>query len=575
MPENLLRFLFKQVSSIKPTERSDHQLYTGLSIHRPSTAMDYRNSLGRGSAVRPYMTSPTFSVSQDTDTSNVISGWRNNVNVISPTLPNQGKSHAATTSNADVHPKFPPLKSSQLRSNGQESLGTVITRPSTTTGFRQNISGKHLRHHSDMPSNSKAFLGEGFQATAISLSHSDAQNSIGMSIPRPSTATTIKQSSSGHSSRQTFNAASQKPNPLVGEEHSSIFPGPSIPRHNSIPVTNPQPTTLPITENSSGFPTQPYSTAPSHTAGPSLTRGHTIVLPEDVTVLNQDVPGSHKQADGVADLNVISHPDNFTSQAPTMLNPKSNNLRNPTTLLAVSIPTSDDDLHSASMSAYRQDNLRASDQVPSIAQNSYQAFKENRVILQPAAPASVNNESAGNNLIPTSLNAKASNPQPIILPSGFTAPQTQIQRSPTSLSTRNNSVPSALPGVVIVPQIQIHHLITTTSTGNKPESPHTDFRAGASTPRTFGAGADLETSDINSLATVNANVVPIHGDQPQTPLGFGNKFHRPVQLVPTSTSHTADTSDVRPSINQGTLLSHAEGMYILHSLTKTVSQLKF
>ena len=477
--------------------------------------MGYRSISGQGSAIRPPITSPAMS----------------------PNASSSQGNHVTTTSSVDVHPKIPPLKSSQSRSNGQES----VTRPSTTTGFRQNTSGKSLRHYNNMPTDGK-ILHEDSQATNTGSSHSDAQNNIGVSIPRPIAATAIKPSSSGGpSSRQNFNGTSHRLNPLAEEAHSTIPPGPSIL----------QPILLPITEKGSGFPTQPYTMTPSRSVGPSLSRGHATVLPEDVTV-QQDIP-SHNQGhvDGAADLNMVSTSENLISQ------------RNPTPL-AISIPTLNDlaKFHSTS---------GASHHVPAIAQNSHQAFKENSV-LQPAALGNANDDS-GNNIIATSLNTKASNAQPIILASGFTAPQIQIQRPPTSISTRNDSVLSALPTAVTVPQIPIHQLITATSTGNKPEPPHTDFHAGVSTPRPPGAGADLKKSDANHLATVNSNVLP-RIDQSQGFMGSGNKFQRPVHLVPAS-AHVADVNDVRPSITEETFRSHAEGVYIPHSLTRTVPQSKF
>ena len=386
----------------------------------------------------------------------LLPGWRNNANGIPPNIPsNQEKIHVATASSIDVDSKIPPSKSSQSRINGQESIG--IVRPSTTTGFRQNSAGKNLRHHN------------------ISSSRSDAQNSIGILIPRPSTATAVRQSSSGPSSQQTSNVTSHKLSPLVEEAHSSmLFPRPSISKRDFIPVTNPQP----VSEKGSKFPAQPYNMTPS--VGPSLSKGHATVLPEDMTG-QQDAPGSGRQGHtGATDLNIIPPPENFTSQASTMLNPKVDNLRNATTPL-------------------------------------------------------------------TSLNA--------IAPS---TPQIQIQRPPTSLSTRNNSVPPALPSAVIVPQIQIHHLITTTGTGNTSGSAHTDLCTDASIPRTPGTGASLDTPDIYRLGT--ANVLPIQVDQPQDFLGSGNTFHRPVHVIPTSTSRMADANDTRPSVHDGTFPSHGEGV---------------
>jgi hypothetical protein len=217
----------------------------------------------------------------------------------------------------------------------------------------------------------------------------------------------------------------------------------------------------------------------------------------------QDAPGSRRQGHtGAADLNISSPPENFISQASTMVNTKPDNLRIVTTTLA-------------------------------------------------------------------SLDTIAPSTRSTTPPSSFTAPQIQIQRPPTSLSTRNNPVPPALPSAVIVPQIQIHHLITTTGTGNTSESVHTDLCAEASIPRTPGAGADLlDTPDINRLDT--ANVLPIQVDQPQDFLGSGNKFHKLVHLIPTSTSRMVDANDTRP-----TLPSQGEGVYILHSLTRPVPQSKF
>ena len=368
--------------------------------------------------VRPYVTSPA-SVSQDTDTSKVYSlpEWRNNNNVISPnTLSNQEGIHVATASGIAVDQKVSPSKSIQSRSNGQESIGIAITRPSTTTGFRQSTAGKSLRHHN------------------ITLSPSE-QNNVGASIRRPSTATAIKQSSSGPPFRQTFNATSHILNPLVEESHSNIFPGPSTPRHKT--TLNPQPVTPPITEKGSVLFAQPYNMAPH--AGLSSSTEHAIVLPGDVT-RQQDAPVSHRQGHtvGAADLNVNSPPENVASQASTMLNSKPDNLRNATTTLAVSIPTSNDNLHSASIS-HRQDSWEASDHVP-IAQNSHQAFKHS-VVPQRAILASLSHESTGNNITSTTLNAKASSAQPIIFSSSFTAPQIQIQRPSTShQASKDNSI---------------------------------------------------------------------------------------------------------------------------------------
>ena len=292
-------------------------------------------------------------------------GWRNNVNGMPPNIgSNQEKIHVATTSSIDVGSKIPPSKASQSKSNGQESIGIAITRPSTTTGLRQNGAGKNLRHHN------------------INLSRSDAQDSIELLIPRPSTATAIKQSSSGPSTHQTSNVPSHKL-PLVEETHSNMFPRPSIPRHDSIPVTNLQP----VSEKGSKFPAQSHDMTPS--AGPSLSKGHTTVLPEDM-IGQQDTPGSRRQVHtGAVDPNILSPPENFISQTSTMLNPKPDNLRNVTTPLT-----------------------------PLVA------------------------------IAPTT---RSTTP-----PSSFIAPQIQIQRPPTSLSTRNNSVPPALSTAVIVPQIQVH-----------------------------------------------------------------------------------------------------------------------
>ena len=524
------------MSSIRPIERSSHQLYAELSINRPSTAMDYRSGSGKGSAVRPHMTNPTFPVSQDTDTSKANP-------LLSANAPsNQEKVHVTTASSVDVHPKIPPLKSNQSRSNGQESIGIAITRPSTTTGLRQDTSGKNLRHHN------------------TSLSLSDAQNSIGISIPRPSTATVIKQSNSGLSARQILNATSHKLNPLLEEVHSSTFSGPSTPRQNYTSATNLQPATLPITEKGP-FSAQSYNMI----SGP-LSRGDAIVPPEDITV-QLDVPGSqrHGHIDGATDLNVISSPENLPSQTSTMLNPKSEGLRNSTFPLVVSNPSLNNDLVQLHP-AYRQDSRGTSDHVPSMAQKPHQAFKENGVVLQRAALTSTNKDNIGNIIIPTSLNAQVSNSQPLTLPSSFTAPQIEIQRPPTSLSTRNSSVPSALPSAVIVPQIRIHHLITTTTgTANKSESPHTDYHTLASTPLIPGTGADSETPDVNSISTVNLHALP---DRSQ--VLDSAKFYRPLHPVPTSTRHTTDVNNARPSTSGGTVPSHAEGVNILRLIISPV-----
>lgn len=507
-----------------------------MPITRPSTAMDYRSTSGKSSAVRPHMINPAFSASQDTDTSKaypLLPGWQDNV--ISPnTLPNQEKNHATTASSVDVRLNSPSLKNNQSRSNGQESVGIAITRPSTTTGFRQKTSGKNLGHH------------------ITNLSHSDVQNSIGISIPRPSTATAIKQSSSGHSSRQP---TSNKLNSPIEEVHLSSFSGPS--RHDSIPATSLRPITLPIPEKGPGFPaTGPSNMTPSQSTGPSLSRGHLAVLLTDVTI-QQDIPGFQRQGhtNSTAALNIILPPENFTSQASMMPNPKPDSLRN-LTPLTVSIPTSNDDLiklHSASMSTHRG----ASDH--SIAQNSHQVFKEDSIVPQRSALPSANNDST-ENVTPTYSSAKVSNSQP----SSTAAPQVHIRRPHTSLTTRNNSVPSTLPNAAIAPQIQIHHLITTTGPS---ESPHTNLHADASTLRIPGPSSDLESPDAKPRAAVNVNVLPVQLDQPQD---SGNKLHTPVHFVPISTP-ISDGNDLRPSINDGTLPLLAEGMYILQPLVRTIT----
>ena len=553
----------------------------------------------------------------DSGTYPLLPGWRNNVNSTPSNIPsNQERIHVATASSIDVDSKIPPLKSSQSRSNGQESIGISITRPSTTTGLRQNNAGKNLRHHN------------------ISFSRSDAQNNIGVLLPRPSTATAIKQSSSGPSSHQTSNATSHKLNLLVEEAHSSMFPPPSIPKHDSIPVTNPQP----VSERGSRFPAQPYNMTPS--AGPSLSKGHVTFLPQDMTG-QQDVLGSHRQGHtGAADLNITLPSENFISQASQTPNPKPDNLRNATTPLTplgaiapsarsttpassftapqiqiqrppTSLSTRNNSIPPALPSAViapqiqihpvsekgsrfpaqpynmtpsagpslskghaTEDVTGQQDALGSRRQGHIGAADLNitspseNFTSQTSTKLNPKSDNLRNSTTPlTSLNAIAPSTRPTPL-SSFTAPQIQIQRPPTSLSTRNNSVPPALPSAVIVPQIQIHHLITTTGTGNTSESAHTDLGADASIPRTPGAGADLDTFDINPLGT--ANVLPIQIDQPQDFLSSGNKFHRPVNLIPTSTSRTANANDMRPSVNEGALPSHGEGVYILHFLTRSV-----
>ena len=542
-------------------------------------------------------------------------GWRSNVNGIPPSIPsNQERIHVSTASSIDVDSKIPPSKSSQSRSNGQESIGIAITRPSTTTGLRQNIAGKNLRHPN------------------ISFSRSDAQSSIGVSIPRPSTATAIKQSSSGPSSHQTSNATSDKLNPLVEEANSSMFPPPSIPRHDSIPVTNPQP----VSERGSRFPAQPYNITPS--AGPSLSKGLVTVLPQDMTG-QQDVLGSRRQGHtGAADLNITSPPENFISQASPMPNPKLDTLRNATTPLTplgaiapsvrsttpasnftapqiqiqrppTSLSTRNNSVPPALPSAVIVPQIQIHpvseksskfpaqpyNTTPSAGPSLIKGHATEDVTGQQDAPGSrrqghtstadLNITSPPENFTPqvsTMLNPKPDNLRNSTTPltslnaivpstrstplSSFTAPQIQIQRPPTSLSTRNNSVPPALPSAVIVPQIQIHHLI-----GNTSESAHTDLGADASIPRTPGTGADLDVPDINRLGT--ANVLHTQVDQPQDFLGSGNKFHRPVNLIPTSTSRMANADDMRPYVNEGTLPSQGEGVYIIHSLTKKISPL--
>ena len=681
----------------------------------------------------------------------LLPGWRNNVDGIPPSIPsNQERIHAATASSIDVDSKIPPSKSSQSRSNGQESIGIAITRPSTTTGLRQNNAGKNSRHHN------------------IIFSRSDAPNSIGVSIPRPSTATAIKQSSSGPSSLQTPNATSNKLNPLVEEAHSSMFPRPSVPRQDSIPVTNPQPvsekgsrfpaqpynmtptlgkghvtdlpedmagqqdapgsrrqgytgaadlnvisplensipqasmlnpkpdnlrnattpltlggiapsarsttpasnftapqiqsqrppTSLstrnnsvsqalpsavivpqiqiqPVSEKGSRFSAQPYNTTPS--AGPSLSKGHAT---EDVTS-QQDDSGTRRQGhSGGVDLNITSPPENFTLKASTMLNPKPDNLRNattpPTSLGAIapgarsttpasnftapqiqiqrpptSLSTRNNSVSQAlpivdivpqiQIHPLSEKGSRFAAQpyntTPSAGPSLSKGHATEDVTGQKDAPGSRKQGHGGatdlnmtsppenftlqtstlpnpkpdnlrNTATPlTSLGAIAPSIRSTTSPSNFTAPQIQIQRPPTSLSTRNNSAPPALP---IVPQIQIHHLITTTGTGKTSESAHTDH---PSIPRTPGTGADLDTPDINRLGT--ANVLPIQVDQPQDFLGTGNKFHKPVHHIPTSTPRMANANDMRPSVNEGTLPSHGEGVYILHSLSRPVPYNKF
>ena len=534
-------------------------------------------------------------------------GWRNNINGIPPNIPsNQERIHVAKASSIEVDSKISPLKSSQSKSTGQESTGMAITRPSTTTGLRQNNAGKNLRHHN------------------ISFSRSDAQNSIGVLIPRPSTATAIKQSSSGPSSHQTSNATSNKLNPLVEEAHSSMFPRPSIPRRDSIPVTNPQP----VSEKGSRLSAQPYNMTPT------LSKGHAIVLPEDVTS-QQDAPGSRRQGHiGAADLNITSPPENSISQVSTMLNPKPDNLRNAATSLAplgaiapsarsttpasnftapqiqiqrppTSLSTRNNSVPPALPSAVNvpqipihpvsEKSSRFSAQpyntTPSAGPSLSKRHATEDVTGRQDAPGSRRQGYTGtadlnitsppensNSQASTILNPKPDNlrnattplaPLGAIAPgarstiptSNFTAPQIQIQRPPTSLSTRNNSVSPALSSAVIVPQIQIHHLITTTGTGNTTELAHTDR---TSIPRTPGTGAGLDTPDINHLGT--ANDLPVQVDQLQDFLGTGNKIHRPVHVISTSTSRMAD-ANARPSVNEATLPSHGEGVYILLVLT--------
>ena len=483
--------------------------------------MGYKSSLGKDVAVRPHIIKPTL----DTDSSKaypLVPGWRNNVNDIPPnTLSNQVNIHVATPSSIAVDPKTSLSKSSQSRSNGQESIGRAITRPSTTTGFRQSTTGKNLRHHN------------------ISLSHSDIQNSIGISIARPSTATMIKQSDPGSSSRQMLNA-SHILNPLV-EAHPNMFPG--LP----IPTPNPQPVMPPLTEKGSGSPAQPYNMTPS--AGLSSGRGHSIVLPEDVTG-QQDVSGSHKQGDtdGAADVNVISPPENFTSQA---LNPKPDNLRN---ALAVSIPISNDNLvklhsHSASMLAHREDNRETNDHVPVL----HQVSKENGVVPQRVRLASVNNDSTENSIIPTSLNANASNPQPITLPSTFTASQIQIQPPPTSHklkensvvpqratlasvnndSTRNNIIPTSLNAIassaqpinLTAPHVQIQ----------RPPTSHQVSKENSNIQRAMLASANNDGTGNNIISTtLNAQASSAQ------PVILPSSFSAPqVQIQRPSTSHQA------------------------------------
>ena len=535
---------------------------------------------------------------------------RNNVNGM-PNISNQERIHVATASSTDVDSKIPPLKSSQSKSAGQESIGIAITRPSTTTGLRQSNAGKNLRHHN------------------ISFSRSDVQNSIGVLIPRPSTATAIKQTSSGPSSYQTSNATSNnKLNPLVEEAHSSMSPRPSIPRHDPIPVTNLQP----LSEKGSKFSAQPYNMTPT------LSKGHATLLPDDLTS-QQDAPGSRKQGHiGAADLNIISPLENSVSQASTIMSPKPDNLRNATTPLTplgamapsarsttpasnFTVPQIQIQRPPTSLSTRNNSvppALSSSSIVPQIQIHPV-SEKGSRFSAQPynstpsAGPslskghaaevvtgredgpgsrrqghtngADLNITSPPENPIlqaSTMLNPKPDNLRNATIPltplgavapsarsttsaSNFIAPQIQIHRPPTSLSTRNNSGPPALPSAVIAPQIQIHHLITTTGTGtgNASESAHIDRTA---IPRTPGTGADLGTPDINRLGTA---VLPIQVDQPQDFLGNGNKFHRPVHAISTSTSRMAD-GNVRPSLNERILPSHGEGVYILQILTRQV-----
>jgi hypothetical protein len=535
----------------------------------------------------------------------LLPGWRNNVNGIQPNFPsNEERNHVATASSIDVDLKIPPLKSGQSRSTGQESIGIAITRPSTTAGLRQNNAGKNLRHHN------------------ISFSRSDAENSIGVLIPRPSTATAIKQSRSGPSSHQTSNVTSNKLNPFVEEAHSSMFPRPSIPRHDSIPVTNPPP----VSEKGSRFPAQSYNMTPT------LSKGHATLLSEDVTS-QQDAPGSRRQGHtGAADLNIISLPENSISQASTMVNPKPDNLRNTTTPLTplgamapsarsttpasnftapqiqiqrppTSLGTKNNSVPPALPSAVivpqiqihpvSEKGSKFSAQLynttPSAGPSLSKGHATEDVIGRQDAPGSrrqghagvadLNITSAPENSIShasTMLNPKPDNLRNTTTPLtplgesarsttpafNFIGPQIQIQRPPTSLSTRNNSVPPALPSAVIVPQIQIHHLITTTGTGNTSESAHSDR---ASVPLTPGTGVDLDAPNTNRLGT--ANVLPIQVDQPQDFLGAGKKFHRSVHVISTSTFRMAD-ANVRPSVNEGTLPSHGEGVYILHLLIR-------
>ena len=459
---------------------------------------------------------------------------RNIVNGIPPNVPsNQEKIHVATASTIDVDSKIPPSKSIQSRSNGQENIS--IVRPSTTTGFRQNSGGKNLRHHN------------------ISLSRSDAQNSVGILIPRPSTATAIKQSSSGPSF-QISHVTSHKLNPLVVEAHSNLLPHP-IPRHDSIPVTNPQP----VSEKGSRIPAQPYNMTPS--VGPSLSNRHATGLPEDVTD-QQDAPGSRRQGHtSAADLNLIPPPENFISQAPIMPHPKPDNLRNatspPTSLNAIAPNTPQIQIQRPPTSLGTRNNSVPSALPSAVVVPQRQVSNTPQIQIQ-RPPTSL---STRNNSIPSAL------PSTVVVSQlqAPNTPQIQIQRPPTSLSARNNSVPPAWPSAVIVPQIPIHHLITTTGTGNTSGAAHTNFCADASMP---GTGADLDTPDINCLGT--ANVLPIQVDQPQDFLGSGNRSHRPVHPIPTSTSRMVDANDMGPFVDEGTLPSHAEGVYILHSSARPI-----
>ena len=541
-------------------------------------------------------------LNSDSRAYSLLPGWRDNVNGIPNISSNQERIHAAAASSIDVDSKIPPLKSSQSRSVGQESIGIAITRPSTTTGLRQNNAGKNLRHHN------------------ISFSRSDAQNSIGVSIPRPSTATAIKQTSSGPSSYQTSNTTSNnKLTPLVEEAHSSMSPRPSIPRHDSNSVTNLQP----ISEKGSRFSGQP------HNMTPTLSKGHATLLPEDVTG-QQDALGSRRHGHiGAADFNIISPPENSISQTSTMVNPKPDNLRNATTPL-----TPLDAIAPSARSTTPASNFTAPQMRPpaslSTRNNSVPPALPSAVIvpqiqIHPVSEKSSRFSAQPHNSTPSANKGHATedvtgrqdagsrrqghtsgpdlnitsppensisqasimlNPKPdnlrnttsplpplgavgpsvrsTIAASDFIAPQIQIQRPPTSLSTRNNSVPSALPSAVIAPQIQIHHLITTTGMGNTSESAHIDR---ASIPRAPGTGANLDTPDINRLGTTN--VLPIQIDQPQDFLGTGNKFRRPVHVISTSTSRMAD-GNVKPSVNEGILPSHGEGVYILQVLTRQV-----